>query len=310
MNKENLSSFPKELCEQNNRKSLGSIKLEFSFQGIAIRLNWFNTLETKKIINETWHSHSGIEVHFLIDGSNEILAGNKHFDVSKNEMLIIPKNISHCLKNPTQGQYTRCAMNVDITKSDSKNQFLYDFFSLTEPRKLCINNNILNLLEECMNESKTTYSNYIEIIELNVLKILISIVRELTNYSHSTNENVVKITYSTQLAENALAIIEENACKNLSVKTVANMMHISTKHLQRIVQNEFHCTVYELIVNSKLQIAKHYLINTQMSIADISEALSFTSEQSFSRFFRKNEGQTATGFRMGSLNKDIIQPTP
>lgn len=294
------------LAQQGNSSiPLESLNLSFSMQGMNIVIDWFRMLAQNQIPNENWHSHSGIELHFLIEGAHEIQVGDQSFSLSAGELLLIPRSMLHRLSNPSCRDYLRYVMNVDISADECNGgeRFLYEALMQSSPVKVQITEEMRHLLEACQAETKDAYAGYISMIELMVVQLLFTLARELTDYPRSTDTNDTKRTYSSQIAEKLIGYIEHNVYRKISVADIANAMHISAKNLQRIAQKEYKCTVKALIVYSRLKIAKGYLKNTQMTISEISESMGFSTEQSFCRFFRCAEGQTPSQYRKGFLGE-------
>lgn len=77
----------------------------------------------------------------------------------------------------------------------------------------------------------------------------------------------------------------------------ADCLHITTKHLNRIVQETLHKTTSEMIAERVILEAKRLIANNSMSLAEIAIELGYEEYSYFSRFFKKLTGETLLNFR-------------
>lgn len=283
-------------------KTLESLNLHIDMQGVSVDIDWFRLVCGKHLANETWHSHSGIEIHFLFEGSSDFCFVNSVYTLNAGEMIIIPKSQIHRLAKNNDDAFKRFILSFSIQAEEhAEGQFLNESLSVNEPKVMKIPDDVANMLQECQDESQRIIMGYVSMIELMILRILISISREISGYPIANEVNLTKRTYINQMAGKIMGFIERNVCQNITIRDISEFMHLSSKQIQRMVQKEYKCTVKELIVRLKLQMSKEYLKNTEMNISEISEMMGFSSEQSFCRFFRNAEGQSPNQYRKGSL---------
>ncbi len=97
-------------------------------------------------------------------------------------------------------------------------------------------------------------------------------------------------------------LINDAGC---SVETVADALNTNSRTLQyRLKQNQ---TSYQALYDiARIDLAKHYLSNSDLSIAAITERLHFTDAATFSRFFKKQTGHSP---RKYSKHKRLSNPT-
>ena len=76
----------------------------------------------------------------------------------------------------------------------------------------------------------------------------------------------------------------------------ASLMNISEKHLNRICKECLNKTTSEIIAERIIIEAKRLLIHKQHSVSEIAANLGFDDNSYFSRFFKKNCGETPIHF--------------
>jgi len=77
----------------------------------------------------------------------------------------------------------------------------------------------------------------------------------------------------------------------------ANQLNIHVNHLNRVIKTTLNKTTTQVISERILQEAKHLLLNTTWSVAEISNALGFSEPTHFTNFFRKYTHLNPTKFR-------------
>jgi len=95
----------------------------------------------------------------------------------------------------------------------------------------------------------------------------------------------------------SLRYIRRNISRPLTVKDVAEHMHISSGYLAAIFQKEIGMTVSQAIARVRVDEAKRLLKQTDKPLADIAAYLSFSSQSHFQNVFRRWEGITPGRYR-------------
>jgi len=91
-------------------------------------------------------------------------------------------------------------------------------------------------------------------------------------------------------------LIEQNFKQNKSVKDYANQLHISEKHLNRIIKSCLNKTTSQLINDRVILEAKRMLMYAGNSVGQIADELGFSESSYFIRFFKKQTGVTPLHF--------------
>ena len=84
---------------------------------------------------------------------------------------------------------------------------------------------------------------------------------------------------------------------DLSVATIAKEVHLSVNYLRSIFKNYTGTSLSGYITERKLELICHLLVETDMSIQEISDRLGFATKNYFFTFFKKHKGVTPTQYR-------------
>ena len=102
----------------------------------------------------------------------------------------------------------------------------------------------------------------------------------------------------------AMHYIQENYTRRLSVKEIAKEIGLSPEYLSSQFHKLTGTTLPSYISKRKIAEAKNLLRFTEMSLSEISEYLSFSSQSYFQSVFKKETGDTPNEYRR--LNKLLV----
>lgn len=124
----------------------------------------------------------------------------------------------------------------------------------------------------------------------NLSLLFISIARSI----HSGSPEAAKIAHS-------VAHIENNLKGTIKLEDLAKMCNYSVRSYLRIFKNIIGSTPYEFILKSRLYLACKLLLDTEMSITQVSAECGFYDAAHFSRLFKKHLGMSPTQYRTNSV---------
>lgn len=91
--------------------------------------------------------------------------------------------------------------------------------------------------------------------------------------------------------------ITDNIDMQITIESLCNHFSISQNQLYELSHQYFHSPIAHYITLKKVELAKHYLTTTQLSISMISEKVGFSDYSYFIRKFRKITGYTPLYYR-------------
>jgi len=99
------------------------------------------------------------------------------------------------------------------------------------------------------------------------------------------------------ISEEMLDIIQKEYDTDLTLEGIATRLHYHPNYLSVIFKKSFNLPFSEYLARHRHAMARHWLLETTMTIKEISEKLQYTNSQNFIRSFRKIEGITPGQFR-------------
>lgn len=91
--------------------------------------------------------------------------------------------------------------------------------------------------------------------------------------------------------------IDEHIEEPLRIKYISQKLHISQSNLYKIFHKYFNCTVSDYINAKRIEKAELLLIETNLTIEDISQKTGFSSASYLSNLFKKTHGMSPLKYR-------------
>lgn len=99
------------------------------------------------------------------------------------------------------------------------------------------------------------------------------------------------------IAEKITAYISEHFMENLSVSHLASLAGLSDYHFIRIFKRQTGFTPHEYLLNTRMNMARYLLKNSELSVKAICFSTGFSGESVFCSAFKRMEGMTPAQYR-------------
>lgn len=145
----------------------------------------------------------------------------------------------------------------------------------------------------CLEMQSSQDNLQLEMLQMMLQRILIlctRIYKAQTNFQYQDQDQA-------DLVRNFNFLVEQHFREKHTVAAYAELLHKSPKTLSNLFKKTGNKTPLELIHNRKMIEARRLLRHSSQSISDIGFELGFNDIQTFSRFFKKQEGMTAKEFK-------------
>jgi len=97
--------------------------------------------------------------------------------------------------------------------------------------------------------------------------------------------------------EKALAYMEENIHRTITLKEVADHVYLNPNYFSALFREHMDINFSEYLTLKRLELAKKKLVDTNDSITSISEKVGYQTAKYFTQLFKKYEGMTPTHYR-------------
>lgn len=245
------------------------------------------------------HFHNDVEIIFIEEGSSTFLIEGKEILANSNSIVIISNLEKHSMHINTH-PYNRYVVKIkglqeiNILPSEvyikifqnRPDNFPY-VFKFNEYTSSQIRDIFDNLMK---NNNESIFSKEYEKLLINQLMILIF--RSDDFFYNWVNTDFEKTIFKIQ------EYINNNYMDDINLKLIEELFFINryevSRHFKRITGYNF--KTYLILI--RISIAKDLLVNTNLSISEITSKVGYSSETLFIRMFKKYENITPTRYRL------------
>lgn len=150
----------------------------------------------------------------------------------------------------------------------------------------------IDLIESKMNEKNNLFQKDI------VFNILYSYILDLYNMINRDLPNLpLGKTATERLFDKFTVLAYHHLNENMPVSYYANALNITPKYLNKVVKTIKGSSVKQWLDEMMTQELKRVLLNTQLSILEISDRYSFSSSDAMHHFFKKHTGTSPSEYR-------------
>ncbi|MBQ9070543.1 MAG: helix-turn-helix domain-containing protein [Clostridia bacterium] len=240
-------------------------------------------------ITKKSHSHRGYEIHIIEVGSQKYEIGEKIYELSRGDVLLIPPRVPHKVVH-SSSDAVKYSFALSILKNSGKS------FDEADPTVeiIRVGEDMIESLESVYREYNLKKELSLVLIENRVFEILVSIFRRVgfeeraaCGTSHEENAKL----------ELAKGYINDNIDERISVGDVASYCYLGEKQLGRLFLRYEGVTVAAYIRNRKTERVEKLLSDESLSLKQVAEMMSFNNEYYFNAYFKKYYGMPPGEFR-------------
>ena len=253
-----------------------SFKSRYRNAPIAIYKN-INSADTKP------HIHSEIEILYIEKGQAELNVGENAFKAAAGDLIFINPLQVHSVSVITKNDYShKCVcFDTELIADKTFKNALENGEATIKLHFLATDNNVLSelflklysVVEKSGKELLFESVGYISLIFAYILK-------------NSCFESSAKTSKEALFCKRVIGYIGENYQNNITSADIAKEFFYTQSYFCRNFKANFHTSFSNYLVLYRISKAKTLLENTNLKIAEISEACGFESPEYFARCFK------------------------
>ena len=246
------------------------------------------------------HWHTDLEYIYLLESPRDFIVNGKRVTVEKGQCIFFNSKRLHCFSNCPLADCERIVVRIDpniITDllKDGK-QFCERKFGHGNIDYLVLDpgipwqNDILNIIKS-MPELYDDKDRPLPLITaaFNLLGATCDHIEDATSVKTSS----VDIKVFLKMVD----YIEKNYANSISTEELAQAGNISRTRVFRLFEKYASIMPHDYILSYRLDRAAALLINTQLSVLEISMMCGFTSSSYFSKVFHRERGSSPREYR-------------
>lgn len=254
----------------------------------------------KKLINKP-HSHNFYLCVIFTKGNGKHEIDFNSFDINPGKVFFLKPGQTHFWKFETEPEGFISFHSQEFYElkflEHTINAFPF-FHSNQNPPVLQLTPQKLKVLAIKFQEAYTEYlqTNYLR--ELKIVNLLSHIYIELSRvYIDNAQRELFYSNRYSIIFEKLEYLINTYFYKEKFPKFYADKLNITTKHLNRVVNQTINKTTSQLISDRIILEAKRLIVHSNDNLANVSYALNFSDYAYFSKFFKSKTGITPLDFR-------------
>lgn len=189
----------------------------------------------------------------------------------------------------------------------SKNMIAFEQFVIEKKQAMMISHirqacaKMFFLLEKaCYKNNVIDYDGYFTLEKIFEFEKFEDIIRFLTKMIRYYFENLNK-NYSS-LTNNIIKFIDENyQNEELNLKAISDDTGYSIQHMCNVFKNDMNTTINNYILAVRVNRAKQFILETDLSLEQISQMIGFVDVGYFSKVFKKVVGEPPKKFKNRSV---------
>lgn len=264
-------------------------------------------LELTKNYATTTESHDFWELVCAEKGNIICTAGENEILLKEGEVLFHKPNEIHSLR--ADGGH---APNIVVISFECMSEAIHFF----ENRKMVLDKSLLRFIYAIVEEGKKTFDIppfAPELKKMNLLSsptlggqqliknylelLLINLMRSESENNNSKAVFLSKDHYEEFISKHVIDYMREHINENLTIENICSTLHYNRSYIFKQFKKNTSSSIMAYFNKMKIEKAKQMLRETDMSVAAISEFLSFESPNYFSKLFKKMTGNTPSTYR-------------
>ena len=264
------------------------------FDQAAIQMNMGNIIALERLAGVNMnagkaHNHPYYEIYYLIDGHRVFVIEDKILKLSKNDFVIIGPDVSHVSYGENDVAFDRMLVyftdevfSSDLIE-DKCQELANNGYSLSKANSVKA-----TLLNFANHNFKSQNKIYQEGIRLEFNLFLISLL------SHGKN---IKNKQSDMMVLDIMTYIHNNYNKDISLDDIAKIVYMDKYYMCKKFKKLTSYTIYDYLNTTRITVAEKKLMETEMTITEISQYVGYNNLTSFNRTFKSRKGLSPSQFR-------------
>lgn len=243
---------------------------------------------------------------YTMEGHGVLHLDDQSFDMKTGDFYLIPSGIHYALETSLETICICLNLRNSFVSSEYKNIFQEDpviisfiakslatehtmtYLALHTKENRTVKTLVLSIFSEYINQNK--YSN-------NMMKNYLSLLfATILRDEHTTIDSSVKVTRHDQQYQQIVNYLKQNY-QTATLTALAEHIHFSKQYICRIVKEKTGDTFNTLLIKIRLDMVEQYLIDTDLTLEDISYLCGFSAPSHLSKVFKNHYGMSPSAYK-------------
>ena len=241
------------------------------------------------------HAHSYTELFYIIGGDGQFQIDDEHFPVRTHQLVIVNPNIMH-----TELSYDAHPLEYIVLGIEG----LEISIPGTNEGRYCIYtfppaNRVLNCMQGILREMQDRELEHQMVCQAFMDILVVQLMR-------NTRTSMVHVSDSLPANRQCATVqhyIDHHYKEQLTLDLLAAEANVNKYYLAHTFKQAYGISPINYMIARRIQESKRLLVETDLSLSQISGILGFSSASYFSQSFRKAEGISPVEYRKANIKK-------
>lgn len=255
---------------------LGREHIQIGQTGLSHSTTW----DVQRHCNAEW------ELHFIGKGSCLVDLDQEHFMLTAGQAALIAPGVYHQARTAS-GDFERFTLGFIPPKGLLQKQLL----ERAKQSPVLIPDEPFNLIVDRIRDEYHRHNPYQSTSLTGLIYCLAAELARFLNLdpqARKTQQN----RQETQLTQHIDTFFEQHFADSCAEEVLAGQLHVSRRHLIRILQKHYGLSFREKLIQARMDYAALLLRTTNKTVSHVASDVGYGSESSFFKIFRQNFGMT------------------
>lgn len=257
------------------------------------------------------HWHDVLEINLVIKGELDVVRNNRTFHVASGEMIVLNRDDIHAIDSQSE-ELIYVQLHFDLEKYNEYIPEIWtNLFYCTPEENDAISRNLKREMKSHISNILRLMTESMQIVdaEKKIVYYSIDILSSLKMAFLATVDPNNRELNDEQLGRiwKAIDYIYDNCHRKLTLHEVAQQIYVSDDYLTRLLKKNNGKGFEQFIAFVRAELSIKLLLNTEMSVSDISFECGFSAPRYYNAAFLKNYGCTPAEYRKNNKRNFHIE---
>ncbi|MDL2300967.1 AraC family transcriptional regulator [Lachnospiraceae bacterium OttesenSCG-928-D06] len=279
------------------KKEFSRLDITFSIDSRKFYVNKIAYGCAYQIVQSHSHGNGCYEIHFIPSGQGRAIIDDILYNLSPGTLYVTGPHVEHSQISDKDNPIWEYCIYIYVPNAaynkDASN--ISDIFLRNKFWFGSDTQDIITTLDQLFSEFERKQLGYQQQIELLLGQLVIKLVR-----NYEKNKTSGKKYLPSNLQERSSQLIEDHFLfeyQNSKLEDLAAQLGLSRRQTQRFLKEHYGKTYIQKRIDARMSMASTLLIETDLSISEISIKLGFATAEYFSSTFKNYFGINAKDYR-------------
>lgn len=266
-------------------------------------------------VPEVWsfpnHRHNFFEFLYCTKGQlNQWVNGQKYV-LAPGDAMIIKSGLYHHTESPQYSEFFDFHFDIELPEVHSIFQTMVNPVITTGKTKSEVKGTISQWVNDFLQQFGTDFNDknkqkknpqqrmYESVKTLQIQTSVLQFIAYLAEEAlKSEQEDYEKVQPSiTYIAHKAACLLESNSDQNIGIQELADELNVHRTHVHKCFKKVYGVSPKAYLSQLRMKYAKQLLLESELTVEQIAEKLTFSSTSHFSRFFTSNVGMSPNRYK-------------